>query len=115
MSSLSVLRDVALARSGEKGDMVYVAVVAYDPANFELIKSSVTAEVVATAYAGIVEGPVVRHELPKIASLNFELPGALDGGRTRNLAFDESGKTLASRLMSIPLDVEPVTTVGGRR
>ena len=97
------LRDLALARSGEKGNTVFVAVVAYRSADYERLRRDVTTEVVAVAFAGVTQEPIVRYEVPNISALNFEIPGALDGGRTRNLAFDESGKCLASRLLSVPI------------
>lgn len=96
-----LLREIAFARSGEKGDDVYLAVIARDEAQYELVRRTATVEAVGALFAPILRGAVERFELPRIGALNFALHGALDGGRTRNLAFDESGKALASRVLML--------------
>jgi hypothetical protein len=93
------LRELAHARSGEKGDDVYLAVIAYEEHNYELLRALVTEKFVAQVFGPILKGKVERFEVPGIGALNFALHGALDGGRTRNLAFDESGKALSSRIL----------------
>lgn len=93
------LRELAHARSGEKGDDVYLAVIAYEEHNYELLRALVTEKFVAQVFGPILKGKVERFEVPGIGALNFALHGALDGGRTRNLAFDESGKALSSRVL----------------
>lgn len=100
------LREIAIARSGEKGDCVYLAVVAREETSFDLLRETVTVAAVQAIFEPILTGPVERFELPKLGALNFALHGALDGGRTRNLAFDESGKALASRLLAMPVTVD---------
>jgi hypothetical protein len=99
------LRELAFARSGEKGDVVYLCVVAHDERDYALIERSVTAAAVREVFAPILTGEVERWELPRIGALNFALHGALGGGRTRNLAFDESGKALSSRVLLLEVAV----------
>jgi hypothetical protein len=96
-----LLHEIAFARSGEKGDDVFVAVIARDEADYERVRRTATVEAVTAVFAPIVSGSVERFELPRIGALNFALHGALDGGRSRNLAFDESGKALASRVLML--------------
>jgi hypothetical protein len=96
-----LLHEIAFARSGEKGDDVFIAVVARDEQDFERVRRTATVEAVTAVFAPILKGEVERFELPRIAALNFALHGALDGGRSRNLAFDESGKALASRVLML--------------
>lgn len=97
------LADIAVARSGDKGDTATLSVVAVDPADFPVLQAWLTAERVAAVYAGVVRGEVTRHALPQLAALHFVLRGALGGGVTRSLALDAHGKTLASRLLALPL------------
>ena len=104
MPSVS-LREVAHTRSGDKGDICNVSVIAYDPRDFELLVAQVTSERVKAHYRGLVKGEVLRYELPKIAALNFVLHGALDGGVSRNLRLDQYGKALSSVLLSLALEV----------
>ena len=96
------LRELAHTRSGDKGDICNVSVIAYDPRDYELL---VAPERVKARYRGLVTGKVLRYELPKIAALNFVLHGALDGGVSRNLRLDQYGKALSSALLSLELEV----------
>jgi hypothetical protein len=110
----AMLRELATARSGEKGDLVLLAAVAYDLADWHVLRNALPLEVVRDVYAPILTGSVRRFELPLIGALNFVLEGALGGGRTRNLAFDESGKALASRILALEVPV-PAGFVGRSR
>ena len=58
-------------------------------------------------FAGVVEGEVVRYELPKIFALNFVMDRALGGGVTRSLALDAHGKSLSSALLDLEIDAIP--------
>ena len=99
------LREIAHTRSGDKGDICNVSVIAYDPRDYELLVAQVTSERVKARYRGLVKGEVLRYELPKIAALNFVLHGALDGGVSRSLRLDQYGKALSSALLSLELEV----------
>jgi hypothetical protein len=48
---------------------------------------------------------MTRYEVPAIGALNFVLEDVLEGGRSRTLAFDESGKALSSLLLTMEIDV----------
>ena len=95
------LHDLAHARTGDKGDISNIAVIALDPADFRLLRERVTAARVAAHFAGVVHGRVERYELPQLGALNFVLHGALAGGVTRSLSLDAHGKCLASVLLGM--------------
>jgi hypothetical protein len=95
------LREIAHARSGDKGDTSNVSLVAFDPQDYARIARHVTAERVKALYAGIVKGDVTRYELPQLGALNFVMRSALGGGVTRSLALDTHGKCLASALLDL--------------
>ena len=99
------LRDIAHSRTGDKGNISNISIIAFDAKLYPLLCSQVTAERVKTLFAGIVMGEVVRYELPNIAALNFVMDQALGGGVTRSLALDAHGKSLSSALLD--LDIEP--------
>jgi hypothetical protein len=98
------VRDIAHARAGDKGDTSNIAVIAHDPADYARLAASLTATRVAAHLADIVQGEVVRYDLPGLGALNFVLTRALGGGVTRSLALDAHGKSLSSVLLDIPLD-----------
>ena len=99
------LRELAHARTGDKGDTAQISVIAYEPGDFAWLAEQVTADRVWEHFAGLVRGSVVRYELPDLGALNFVLHHALDGGVTRSLALDAHGKCLSSVLLELELPV----------
>lgn len=99
------LREVAHARGGEKGDAVNVAVIAYREEDYHLLAAQVTTEAVGAEYGEVSWGDIRRYEVPSIGALNFVLERALGGGRSRTLAFDESGKALSARVLEVEVEV----------
>jgi hypothetical protein len=97
------LRDIAHSRTGDKGDTCNVSVIAYELRDYERIKAEVTAARVRALFAGVVQGEVVRFELPQLGALNFVMTRALGGGVTRSLALDAHGKSLSSALMNLDI------------
>lgn len=97
------LRDIAHSRTGDKGNISNISLVAYDIKDYELIRNAVTAERVKDWFADIVTGEVVRYELPAIGALNFVMYQALGGGVTRSLALDAHGKGLSSALLDLEI------------
>ena len=103
---MRTLREIAHARSGDKGDTSNVSVIAYDAADYPLLVRHVTVERVRAHFAGVVRGDVRRYELPRLGALNFVLEGALGGGVTRSLALDAHGKGLSSALLAMEIPDE---------
>lgn len=96
-----IVRDIAHARAGDKGDTLNVAVICHDPAHWPLLRDRLTVERVREAFAGMVRGEIRRYELPGLAALNFVLEGALAGGVSRSLSLDPHGKSLSSVVLGI--------------
>jgi len=106
MSTESIrLRDIAHARSGDKGNHANVALIAYTPAGFEWLKANVTAAVVHSYFAGLQPSSVERFEVPNVLALNFVLYNALAGGASRSLRIDTQGKALGLALLEMPLQL----------
>jgi hypothetical protein len=99
------LREIAHSRTGDKGNTSNISVIAYRETHYPLLREQVTAERVKAHFAGVVEGDVVRYELPNIAALNFVMSRTLGGGVTRSLALDAHGKSLSSALLDLEIDV----------
>jgi len=97
------LRELAHARTGDKGDTSQISVIAYEPGDYAWLAEHVTAARVRAHFAGVARGEVVRYELPGLGALNFVLHQALAGGVTRSLALDPHGKCLASVLLELEL------------
>lgn len=99
------LRKLAHSRTGDKGNISNISVIAYKEEDYQLLVQQVTAEKVKAYFSEIVKGEVVRYELPKIGALNFVMYDALSGGVTRSLAIDIHGKSLSSALLNFEVDV----------
>jgi hypothetical protein len=97
------LRELAHARSGDKGNVSNIAVIAYEPGDYAFLVEHVTADRVKAHFADIVAGPVERYQLPGIGALNFVLYEALGGGVTRSLSLDPHGKSLSSSLLEMEI------------
>ncbi len=100
------LVDVAHGRSGDKGDTCNIGIIARHPAIYPWLVEYLTAERVAEAFTGIVNGPVERFEVPNIDALNFLLHEALGGGGTLSLHIDAQGKTFSHALLSIEVEID---------
>jgi hypothetical protein len=97
------VRDIAIARSGDKGDRATLSVIARDPAHYPLLERSLTAERVRAHFEGVVHGEVQRHALPQLGAVHFVLHQALAGGVTRSLALDAHGKTLSAAILDLTI------------
>lgn len=96
---------LAHARSGDKGDKANIALFVSERATYDLLVREVTAERVQAHFAGIAAGRVERFEVPNILALNFVLHSALNGGASRSLRSDSLGKSLASALLRMEIDI----------
>jgi hypothetical protein len=101
------LREIAHSRTGDKGNTSNISVIAYREKDYSLLLEQVTSERVKAHFSGVVEGEVVRYELPNISALNFVMTNTLGGGVTRSLALDAHGKSLSSALLD--LEIVPVS------
>ncbi|EHR72369.1 hypothetical protein BurJ1DRAFT_3562 [Burkholderiales bacterium JOSHI_001] len=104
---MKTLQDIAIARSGDKGNRATLSVIARDPAHYPLLERLLTTERVKEHYRGIVAGAVQRHLLPHLGAVHFVMHDALGGGVTRSLALDAHGKTLSAAILDLPLDEVP--------
>ena len=97
------LRELAHTRTGDKGNISNLGVIAYKPEDYPLLVEQLTAKAVKDFFVGVVDGEVVRYELPEIGALNFVLHEALGGGVSRTLRLDNYGKTLSSALLNFEI------------
>lgn len=98
------LSQIAHARSGDKGDLVNIGVIAYSVADYPTILREVTAERVKQHFSGLILGTVERFELPNIGAVNFLCREALDGGGTLSLRSDAQGKSFGGAILSMEID-----------
>jgi hypothetical protein len=96
---------LAFARSGDKGDISNVGVIARRPEYLPVILDQVTPAAVKLYFAHLVKGEVRRYLVPGIHACNFMLFEALDGGGPGSLRMDPLGKGMAQMLLDMPVAV----------
>ena len=87
-----LLKEIAHSRTGDKGNISVISVIAYKDEDYDLIKEKVTEEKLKDYFKDIVHGKITRYEMPTISALNFVLEDALHG------------KTLGSALLEMEID-----------
>ena len=100
------LKDIVYARSGDKGDVVDIGVMAKDDEAYRIIKKYLSAEKVKDFFSPIVKGDVVRYDIDTLNSLEFVLHNALGGGATRTLSMDQTGKAYGPNMLRMELEIE---------
>jgi hypothetical protein len=99
-----LVRDIAHARAGDKGNTSNVSVWVYDPADFEHLKSALSADRIKRELAGVVRGEVTRYVIEHLHGLNFVMQDALEGGVNESLNLDSNGKSWSYLILHMPLD-----------
>jgi len=96
---------LAWARSGDKGDLSNVGIVARRAEWLPLLWDRLTPIRVKGWLGHLVRGEVERFHLPGIAAINFVLHEALDGGGVSSRRLDPLGKGMAQLLLDMPIEV----------
>jgi hypothetical protein len=99
------LKDIAQARCGDKGNKVNIALFAPNEEYYQLLKEQVTSEKVKTHFKGLVEGEVIRYEVPMIHAFNFLCMEALNGGGSTSIRIDNLGKCFSSNLLRMEIEI----------
>lgn len=104
MATVNLLK-IAHGRSGDKGNGSNVGIIARHPDIYPFLQKELTADRVKDHMKNICKGEVERYEMPNIGALNFMLNESLGGGGTVSLKLDAQGKTHASTLLRMEIDV----------
>ncbi len=108
--SLTVpLIKLAWARSGDKGNLFNVAVIARDVRYLPYIAAALTAASIGEHYAHVLEqgGPLAVDcfSAPGLCALNFVVKDAMDGGVLASTWIDPVAKGMAQLLLDYPVPV----------
>jgi len=100
------LKELAYARSGDKGDVCNVGVMAKTKNVYEFLLKTLTPEKIKAYYKGMVRGNVEIYPLPNIDSLEIVLRQSLGGGATCTLRFDQTGKSMGPVLLGMMIEAD---------
>jgi hypothetical protein len=98
-----LLREIAHSRTGDKGNVLTISLIAFRDEDYPLIEEKVTAERVSAQFSDFVNRPVIRYCVPKLAALNFVLHRPSSESVTRSLALDAHGKCLGYALLNLEI------------
>ena len=99
-----IVRDIAHARAGDKGNTSNVSVWAFDPADYPALKSALTPERIKAAFPDLIRGPVTRYEVDHLHGLNFVMQEALEGGVNTSLNLDSHGKSWSYLILALRIE-----------
>ncbi|MFC4945747.1 acyclic terpene utilization AtuA family protein [Pseudonocardia sp. GCM10023141] len=97
---------IATGRSGDKGNLANIGLIARRPEFTPVLAEQVTAERIAAHFAHVLHGGVRRWALPGMSAINIVLDEVLGGtGGTSTLRYDPQGKSYAAMLLTMPVRV----------
>jgi hypothetical protein len=107
---------LAWARSGDKGNLFNVAVIARRPEYLPYISAALTPSAVANWYKHFLTeagaAKVDRYEVPAIDAINFVVHDSLAGGINASPRLDSAAKGMAQQLLEFPVPVSREIAVG---
>jgi len=96
---------IAHGRSGDKGDISNVGLIARSPALLPWLRAQATPAAVGAWLAHLVQGPITRYDLPGLNAINLVCEQALGGGGMASLRNDPLGKGMAQIVLAMPVRV----------
>jgi hypothetical protein len=103
-----LLREIAYARSGDKGCHANIGVIAYTAAGYAFLQKELSADRVQAYFQPLGVISTLRYELPNLLAFNFVLKGVLGEGGSRSLRTDAQGKALGQILLEMTLSRCPI-------
>ena len=100
---------LAWARSGDKGNLFNVAVIARDPAYLPYIAAALTPARVGEHYGRVLDQPgplpVDLFSVPGLSALNFVVMNSMEGGVLASTWIDPVAKGMAQLLLDFPVSI----------
>ena len=100
------LSDICWYRSGDKGDISNIGLMAKDEKAYEIIKKQVTPERIKAHFKGWVKGDIVIYPMDNLQALEIVMFEALGGGATKTLRIDQTGKSMGNGLAKMEVEVD---------
>ena len=100
------LSTLAHGRSGDKGDMVNIGLIAHRKEWMPFLVETVTPEWLTELFSDMVDGHIEVHPVPGIGAVNCLLHGALQGGGTIALRKDAQGKMMGQVILQADVYID---------
>jgi hypothetical protein len=106
MTRRVMLREIAHARAGDKGNRSNVAVYTYEARHFAALAAQLTPARLKAEFPQLLRGRVQRFELAQLSALNFVMDQALEGGVNESLNLDSHGKSWSFLLLGLEIEID---------
>jgi hypothetical protein len=100
------LEEISFARSGDKGDVCSVGLIAKTSKSYDTMIHEITPEKIKSHFGDMVKGGVELYPMPNVECLHVVLRKALGGGATKTLRYDQTGKAMGQALLRMEVEVE---------
>ena len=109
-----LLKELAFARSGDKGDVSDIGLMAKTKNIYDFLEKAITPEMIKAHFKGMVKGDVEIYPMPHIDSLEIVLRRSLGGGATCTLRFDQTGKSMGEALVRMEIEADDALIKEGK-
>jgi len=100
------LKELAFARSGDKGDVSNIGLMAKSKNIYDFLVKAITSERVKEHFKGMIKGGVEIYPVSNLESLEIILRRSLGGGATCTLRFDQTGKSMGQALLRMEVQAD---------
>lgn len=101
-----LINELAWARSGDKGDISDLGIIAKNRENYEILKRLITPKSIKGFFKELVQGEVEVYEMENIMALKVVMHNALGGGATKTLRWDQTGKAFATAILRMEVFID---------
>jgi len=101
-----ILRELAWARSGDKGDISDLGIMAKDDKIYDILKKEITPEKLKEFYKDNVKGEIEVFPMDNLKAIKVVMKQALSGGATKSLRWDMTGKAMATSILRMEIEVD---------
>jgi len=99
-----LLAHIADVRSGDKGDVVSIGVLARRAEDYPALLATLVPARITALFGNWVKGPVSVYPMPNIDGCLVLLEQGLGGGATRTLRLDQTAKALGNAILRLPVE-----------
>ena len=97
--------DLAYGRSGDKGDVSNIGLMAHDDEKYKILEKLITPERIKGYFKDWIKGDVKVYPMPNINAIEIVCYQGLGGGATRTLRIDQTGKSMGQALLRMEVEV----------
>jgi hypothetical protein len=100
------LMDICWYRSGDKGDISNIGLIAKTSKGYEVLKKEVTPQRIKAHFKDWTKGDIIIYPMDNFKALEIVMYESLGGGATKTLRVDQTGKAMGVGLSRMEIEVD---------